>query len=96
MAMTFEEEIRLQAAFMHIKRERKESLRTVFVGTQLRPKSRAEDAKALCKSVKDSKDKLAALPGVSIPILDTLSLNLNMFKGIVCVGWSIFVFLPSR
>ena len=82
MALTFKEEIELQAAFMHIKRERKESLRAMFAGTQLKPKSRVEDAKALAKSAKESKDKLAALPGVTIPKLDVPTLNINLFKGI--------------
>lgn len=82
MALTFKEEIELQAAFMHIKRERKESLRAMFVGTQLKPKSRLEDAKTLAKSAKECKDKLAAVPGVAIPRLDVPTLNINIFKGI--------------
>ena len=55
MPITFEEEIELQAAFMHIKRERKESLSAMFSGTQLKPKSRVEDAKTLAKDAKDCK-----------------------------------------
>lgn len=86
MALTFKEEIELQAAFMHIKRERKESLREMFSGTQLKPKSRFADAKTLAQSAKDSKDKLAAVPGVAIPRLDMPTLNINLFKGINLQG----------
>lgn len=82
MALTFKEEIELQAAFMHIKRERKESLREMFSGTQLKPKNRLADAKTLAQSAKDSKDKLAAVPGVVIPRLDIPTLNIYLFKGI--------------
>lgn len=82
MPLTFNEEIALQAAFMHIKRERKESLKAMFGGTQLRPKSRLEDAKTLAKEAKECKKKLGALPGVSVPDISPLELNLNLFKGI--------------
>lgn len=80
MALTFNEEIALQAAFMHIKRERRESLQAMFQGTKLRPKSRLDDAKALKKSAEDVKKKLAAVPGVAIPELDVPSFNLSLFK----------------
>ena len=67
MPITFKEEIELQAAFMHIKRERKESLNAMFSGTQLKPKSRVGDGKTLAKDAKDCKKKLAAIPGVAVP-----------------------------
>ena len=82
MPLSSKEESELQTAFLMIKREREESLRTMFTGTQLKPKSRIEDAKTLAKSAKECKDKLAAVPGVAIPRLDVPSLNINLFKGI--------------
>lgn len=62
MPLTFKEEIELQAAFMHIKRERRESLQAMFGGTQLRAKSRVEDAKTLAKDAKDCKKNWAPFP----------------------------------
>lgn len=82
MALTFQEEIELQAAFMHIKRERRESLQAMFAGTKLKPKSRLEDAKTLAKSAKACKDSLEALPGVAIPSLNVPALNIGLLKGI--------------
>jgi hypothetical protein len=46
MPLTMKEEIALQPAFMHISRVRNESLRQMFSGTQLVPKSRLEKVKA--------------------------------------------------
>ncbi len=80
--LSFKEELELEAAFMHIKRERRESLKVMFEGTQLRAKSRREDAQTLAKSAKECKDKLKALPGVDIPKLDVPSLNVHLFDGI--------------
>ncbi|RFP08962.1 MULTISPECIES: hypothetical protein [unclassified Duganella] len=82
MPLTFNEEIALQAAFMHIKRERKESLRAMFNGTQLRAKSRVEDAKTLAKDAKDCKKKLGAIPGVAVPHFSVPQLNIDLFKGL--------------
>lgn len=82
MPLTFKEEIELQAAFMHIKRERKESLKAMFGGTQLRAKSRLEDAKTLAKDAKDCKKKLAAIPGVAVPHFSVPQLNIDLFKGL--------------
>jgi hypothetical protein len=86
MPITFEEEIELQAAFMHIKRERKESLNAMFSGTQLKPKSRVEDAKTLAKDAKDCKKKLAAIPGVAVPNFSVPELNIDLFKGLDLPG----------
>ncbi|HAT32152.1 MAG TPA: hypothetical protein DCW29_15240 [Janthinobacterium sp.] len=82
MALTFKEEIELQAAFMHIKRERRESLQAMFGGTKIRAKSRVEDAKALLSSAKECKKTLAALPGVNIPNFAVPELNIDIFRGI--------------
>lgn len=82
MPITFAEEIELRAAFMAIKKERKDSLRLMFAGTQLKPKSRLEDAKTLAKEAKACKQKLAAVPGVSVPSLDVPSLNIDILRGI--------------
>ncbi|MES2164552.1 MAG: hypothetical protein V4476_25640 [Pseudomonadota bacterium] len=82
MPLTFKEEIELQAAFMHIKRERKESLRAMFSGTQLKPKSRVEDAKTLAKDAKECKKKLGAIPGVAVPHFSVPQLNIDLFKGL--------------
>jgi hypothetical protein len=82
MPLTFAEEIELRAAFMEIQRERKESLRQMFAGTQLRAKSRVEDAKTLAKEAKAAKEKVAAIPGVGLPGLDVPSLNVKIFDGI--------------
>ena len=82
MALSFAEEIELRAAFMEITRERKESLRRMFAGTQLKPKSRIKDAQTLAKEAKEVKKKIAAVPGVSVPSLDIPSLNVNIFHGI--------------
>lgn len=80
MALTFKEEIELQAAFMHIKRERRESLQAMFGGTQLVAKSRVADAKALKKDAEDLSKKMAAIPGVAVPELGVPALNLDLFK----------------
>ena len=80
--LSFKEELELEAAFMHIKRERRESLKVMFEGTQLRAKSRREDAQTLAQSAKECKDTLKALPGVNIPKLDVPSLNVHLFDGI--------------
>lgn len=84
MPLTMQEEIALRAAFMEIQRERKASLRVMFAGTQLKPKSRLEDAMTLAKEAKTLKKELAAVPGVGIPDLSLPipSLNVNLFKGI--------------
>ena len=82
MPLTFKEEIELQAAFMHIKRERRESLQAMFGGTQLRAKSRVEDAKTLAKDAKDCKKKLGAIPGVAVPHFSIPQLNIDLFKGL--------------
>ena len=87
MPLTFQEEIQLKEAFALIDKERKESLRAMFDGTQLRPKSRVEDAKALAKSAKDCKKAIGAIPGVGVPDvnmpnLSMPQLNLNLFKGL--------------
>ncbi|ELX12943.1 hypothetical protein Jab_1c15590 [Janthinobacterium sp. HH01] len=82
MPLTFNEEIALQAAFMHIKRERRESLQAMFNGTQLRPKSRVEDARTLAKDAKDCKKKLSAIPGVAVPHFSVPQLNIDLFKGL--------------
>jgi hypothetical protein len=82
MPLTFAEEIKLRAAFMSIRRERKDSLRLMFAGTQIQPKSLLKDAQALATEAKACKAKVAAVPGVSIPTLDVPSLNLNIFHGI--------------
>jgi hypothetical protein len=82
MTLTFKEEIELQAAFMHIKRERRESLHAMFNSTQLRPKSRVEDAKTLAKDAKDCKKKLGAIPGVAVPHFSVPQLNIDLFKGL--------------
>src|ERR1700730_15255517 len=82
MPLTFAEEIKLRAAFMSIRRERKDSLRLMFAGTQLQPKSLLKEAQALATEAKACKAKVAAVPGVSIPTLDVPSLNLNIFHGI--------------
>ena len=51
MALTFQEEIALRAAFMEIQRERKQSLRAMFEGTRLVRKSKLEDAKEVLKEL---------------------------------------------
>ncbi|GJI88166.1 MULTISPECIES: hypothetical protein [Duganella] len=86
MPLTFKEEIELQAAFMHIKRERRESLQAMFGGTQLRAKSRVEDAKTLAKDAKDCKKKLGAIPGVAVPHFSIPQLNIDLFKGLDLPG----------
>jgi hypothetical protein len=82
MPLSSQEETQLRLAFVEIDNERKESLRKMFAGTQLKPKSRLEDAKTLAQSAKASKDKLAAVPGIAIPNLNIPTLNLNLFKGL--------------
>ncbi|HVZ46858.1 MAG TPA: hypothetical protein VHA82_23830 [Ramlibacter sp.] len=82
MPLTFTEEIELRAAFMEIQRERKESLRQMFTGTQLVAKSRVEDAKTLAKEAKAAKEKVGAIPGVGLPELDMPSFNVKIFDGI--------------
>jgi hypothetical protein len=70
------EEIELQAAFMAIKRERRESLREMFTGTQLNPKSRVEDAKNLATDGKACVAAMKKIPGVTVPKIDVPSVNL--------------------
>ena len=49
MGLSFNEEIALRAALMAVRQERKDSLRNMFAGTQLQPKSRVQDALTLAK-----------------------------------------------
>lgn len=84
MALTFQEEIALRAAFMEIQRERKQSLRAMFEGTRLVRKSKLEDAKEVVKEAKKAKKIVDQIPGVKAPDLDNPfgNLNLNLLKGI--------------
>jgi hypothetical protein len=82
MPLTIVEETELNAAFMAIRKERKDSLRLMFAGTQLQAKSRLTDAQALATNAEACAAKLVAVPGVSIPTLDVPSLNLKIFHGI--------------
>lgn len=84
MPLSPTEEIELRAAFSAIDKERKDSLRAMFAGTQLQPRSRIADAKTLADEAKAVKAKVAAVPGVGIPSLNAPSLNLNLsiFHGI--------------
>ena len=54
----------------------------MFAGTQLKSKSRVQDAKTLAKEAKTVKEKLAAVPGVHVPNIQAPSLNIDIFKGI--------------
>lgn len=82
MALNFQEETALSKAIDEFMLERRTSLNSMFVGTQLILKSRAEDAKTLAKEAKACKEKIAAVPGVSLPNLQLPTLNVNLFKGI--------------
>ena len=84
MALTFQEEIALRAAFMEIQRERKQSLRAMFEGTRLVRKSKLEDAKEVLKEAKKAKKLAEQIPGITPPNLNNPfgSLNLNLLKGI--------------
>jgi len=85
--LTMQEEIRFRAAFMEIKRERRESLRQMFQGTRLVPKSLLDDAKTMATDAKAAVTAVGKVPGVQAPNLallkvDVPSLNLRLFNGI--------------
>lgn len=80
MALTPKEEIELQTAFRAIEEERTKSLQAMFGGTQLIPKSRVDDAKAMKKDAQDIRKKMEAIPGVAVPELGVPTLNLDLFK----------------
>ncbi len=71
-----EEEIKMRLAFMEITRHRRESLRTMFTGTQLSPKSRLEDASNLQAAAKTCVAALKKVPGITVPKIDVPSVNL--------------------
>ncbi len=83
MALTFQEEIALRAAFMEIQRERKRALRDMFEGTKLVRKSIADDAKEALKTAKKARKLVQGLPGIQAPDLNNplANLNLNLLKG---------------
>ena len=73
MPLTFKEELALRVAFMAIQTERKQALRAMFEGTQLKPKSLVQDAKDLAKEAKKAKKLASSIPGISPPNLQVPS-----------------------
>ena len=80
MPLTMQEEIALRAAWMEIRRERKNSLRDMFTGTQLKRKSAFADAKSIADDAKKAKKAVAQIPGLDVPEIGVPSLNLDLLK----------------
>ena len=82
MALTFKEEIALRAAFMEIQHEQTRALREMFAGTQLQVKSWTSDIKEVAKDAKKAKKLVESIPGVAVPDINGISLNVDLFKKI--------------
>src|SRR5258706_4770118 len=85
--LTMQEEIRFRAAFMEIKRERRESLKQMFQGTRLVPKSLLQDAKKMATDAKAAVKAVGKVPRVHAPKsrrmkVDLPSLQIHLFYGI--------------
>ncbi len=84
MALTFREELALQAALMEIKLERRRALREMFEGTQLVLKDKTRPAREVAGEAKKAYGKVKEIPGVGVPNLRApdLDLNLDLLKGL--------------
>lgn len=91
MALTFQEEIALRAAFMEVQHEQTRALREMFAGTSLQVKSWASDIKEAKAEAKKAKKLVESIPGVAVPDINGISLNVDLFKGIKLkdlINWS--------